>query len=144
MITAPTSATRTMTSEPGTQSACTVEPEIASVSSRTPVAETAVLQLGFSVARRGRRPDSRLVEADCIPCPQEAAEVVALAHHVEVDVGAEIEGERLVGAPEGGGVEVEGEHGGAAAPDRLQRAHPGGLGTGRDDGDRAPRQAPDL
>src|SRR5438445_3786191 len=75
-----------------------------------------------------------------IPCPHEAREVVALAHHIQVDVLAEVEARVLVGPAEAGHVQVEHDEGRAAASHRLQQAHPLWIRARRDHGDGAAGQ----
>src|SRR6058998_1385824 len=156
--TAPASAIGVMTSIPGTQLTVVVERATVIVSKRTSAAvqkrPPSIDSRAFSQswatrpvrsANAASGPTSR-VSGDTyrIPGPHEPREVVARAHHVEVDVLAQVKAGVLVRSAEAGGVEVEDDQARPAAADGLHQPHPIGVGAGRDHGDRPSGQAADA
>src|ERR1051326_4247744 len=75
-----------------------------------------------------------------IPCPHKAGEVVALAHHIKVDVLPEVEARVLVGTPEAGPVDVKDDQRRAPAAHGLQKRDPAWVGARGDDRDGPPWQ----
>src|SRR6266536_6605109 len=142
MSSAATSARLVSPSEPGTQLAATVELPRQRTSSRTNTASGSVPAGGRQ--RIDAQGGSRLYKSDSIPCPHQTGEVVALPHHVEIDVRAQVEAEVGLGGTEAGGVDVEGGQRGAAAASRLRGAHPPGVAAGRDHRQRPARKAADA
>src|SRR5581483_5071547 len=97
---------------------------------------------GTSARARSHRVSTggRSSDAYCISRPHQAGEVVALAHHVQIDVLPAVEARVAVRAAEARRVYVEHGRRRAAPADGLQKPHPVGARARRYDGDGAPRQ----
>src|SRR5216684_7947970 len=145
---APPSATRGITSTPLTQPAVAVELAMAYVSRKTIRADQSTPPPTDDRARphSSSRASARrsLGDANCIPGPHEAREIVAPAHDIEVDVLAEIEARVLVRTAEASDVQVKDDQRRTPSADRLKQAHPRGVGAGGDHGDGAAGQPADL
>src|SRR5487761_13925 len=123
MRTAPRSATITTESMPGTQAAVAVDRAIINVRSRMSSADHATAPViearVWLHILRGQRAAKPLADADCIPSPLQAREVIPAADYVQVDVLPEIEAGVSIRAAEAGGVQVENHHGGPAPLNHL-------------------------
>src|SRR2546423_6680749 len=95
---APSSAIRVITIEPGTQSTATVELATAMVSSSTRT-KAGKLPWGRWISGRLSR---ALGQTDCIPRPQKPAEVVSLSDDIELNVRPEIQAQLHIRAAEAG------------------------------------------
>src|SRR5450759_1882429 len=149
MSSAPPSATTVTTSIPLTQAAVAVERATMSVISRMRTQDQATAPVIDARVRPQTRPGTSkrlnrgLGDADCISRPHQPREVVSTPDDVKVDILAEVEAWVLVRAAKAGHVEIEDDHRRAAPADRLQQAHPIGVGARRDDRDGTPRQPAD-
>src|SRR5437588_8720745 len=145
-----------ITSMPSTQ--CTVDVERATVTvrrrtrtavqKRPPATDSRARSHSSSrrlmpVLKAASGPTSRpLGDTYRISGPHQACKVVAAAHHIKVDVLAQVEARVLFRPTEAGRVEIEHDQRRAAASHRLEKPNPLRVRARGDDRDGAPRQAP--